>query len=348
MQAKRVIVSTCISAAYIRSSIKNSSESWFTHVFVDEAAQAMEAEVLVPLTLTARAGRRFLAGDFKQLGPVIRSPVAMKFGLDMSLMERIVQQITVDHSRVFTLLDTYRAHPSILKLYNKFVYAGMLTCQSPSSSYDMEDWPDCPGQKKDRHPVIFHHCDGQESRTNDSPSWRNLDEAEVVKMYLMKLLAYDVKPEDIGIISPYHKQCQHLNYICKGEGVDVEVGTTELFQGREKRVIIISTVRSRRQEEVNNDFRFALGFLGSYKRTNVALSRAKSLLIVVGNMTLLSNDHTWNNVIKSVREMGCTRGASFTVQRPKFGESSEWGHSMMGASQGSSDGAVDRQWRDNV
>merc|ERR1712157_148188 len=116
---------------------------------------------------------------------------------------------------------------------------------------DMESWADCPRDSKgSKHPVIFHHCNGQESRTKDSPSWLNVDEKAVVKQYLMKLLAADVKPEDIGIISPYHNQCQNLRIMCKGEGVDVDVGTTELFQGREKRVIIISTVRSRQEREI--------------------------------------------------------------------------------------------------
>jgi len=348
LQSKRVIVSTCTSAAYIRSRLNDLSESRFTHVFVDEAAQAMEAEVLVPLTLAAhKRGRRFLAGDFKQLGPIVRSPVAIKYGLELSLMERIVQKIGVDHSRVFSLLKTYRAHPSILKLYNKTVYGGMLQCCSPKSSYDMEAWPECP-RNGTPHPIIFHHCEGEETRTKDSPSWQNVAESEEVKKYLMKLLEFGVQPSDIGIISPYHKQCQRLNFMCKGEGVDVEVGTTELFQGREKRVIIISTVRSRQKDEIGADFRFSLGFLGSYKRTNVALSRARSMLIVVGNMTLLSHDSTWHNVIKQVRDMGCTRGGRFEIKKAIYGESSEWGQTSGISQGGGGDGAVDRPWRDTL
>lgn len=346
LRAKRVIVSTCTSAAYIRSRLGQLSDAWFTHVFVDEAAQALEAEALVPLTLAHEAGRRFLAGDFQQLGPVVRSPVAIKMGLELSLMERIVQKIGVDHSRVFSLLDTYRAHPSILKLYNKTVYAGMLKCCSPTSSYDMDAWPECPRKDGTAHPLIFHHCEGEETRTKDSPSWQNVSEKDEVKKYLMKLLEFGVQPEDIGIISPYHKQCQVLNFMCKGEGVSVEVGTTELFQGREKRVIIISTVRSRKQDEIGADFRFSLGFLGNYKRTNVALSRAKSMLIVVGNMTLLSHDATWHNVIKIASDMGCMRGGRFEFKKATYGESSEWGQAQGLTQGGVGDGVVDRPWRD--
>eukprot|EP00928_Gymnodinium_smaydae_P017426 TRINITY_DN16659_c0_g1_i1.p1 TRINITY_DN16659_c0_g1~~TRINITY_DN16659_c0_g1_i1.p1 ORF type:complete len:880 (-),score=108.99 TRINITY_DN16659_c0_g1_i1:223-2811(-) len=349
LYSKRIIVSTCTSASYIRSRFERETDAWFTHVFVDEAAQAMEAEVLVPLTLVQSRGRRFLAGDFKQLGPIVRSPVALKFGLDLSLMERIVKKIGVNHSRVFSLLDTYRAHPSILKLYNKTVYGDMLKSCCPRSSYDMERWSECPRKDGVAHPLIFHHCEGEETRTKDSPSWQNAGESDEVKKYLMKLLEFGVDPSDIGIISPYHKQCQRLNYVCKGEGVDVDVGTTELFQGREKRIIIISTVRSRQKDQIGADFRFSLGFLGSFKRTNVALSRAKSMLIVVGNLTLLSHDATWHNVIKLARDMGCTRGGRFELKKAIYGENSEWGQSG-GLSQGGGggDGVVDRPWRDTL
>lgn len=182
-----------------------------------------------------------LAGDFKQLGPVIHSPVAIEYGLQIALMERIVGKITVDHSRVFTLLDTYRSHPSILKLYNKLIYADVLKCCCPASSYNMESWSACPVDSAGtKHPVIFHHCNGQESRQKDSPSWQNIDEIKIVKDYLGKLKTLGIPADEIGIISPYHKQCQALRIMCKGLQFHVEVGTTELFQGREKRVILMS------------------------------------------------------------------------------------------------------------
>ncbi|CAE6942673.1 mov10b.1 [Symbiodinium natans] len=286
LQGFQIVVCTCTTASYIRSRLKQGQKGWFTHIFVDEAAQSVEAEALVPITL--RKGPQTmvcLAGDFKQLGPVIRSPVAIEYGLQTSLMERLVNKITVDHSRVFPLLDTYRAHPSILCLYNKLVYANVLNCRCGQESYCMTTWPECPVSGKSRHPLIFHHCNGQESRQRNSPSWENVQEGSIVKQYLMKLMEHGVKQEDIGIISPYHKQCTRLRYICQGEGLDIQVGTTELFQGQEKKVIIISTVRSRQEQEIKSDIRFSLGFLGNYKRTNVAISRAKSLLIVVGSST---------------------------------------------------------------
>eukprot|EP00439_Symbiodinium_sp_Y106_P049697 s292_g6.t1 len=349
LQGYQIVVCTCTTASYIRSRLRQGQGGWFTHVFVDEAAQSVEAEALVPITLRTDRATICLAGDFKQLGPVIRSPVAIDYGLQTSLMERLVNKITVDHSRVFTLLDTYRSHPSILQLYNKLVYANVLKCCCPHDSYSMTTWPECPGSGMNRHPIIFHHCNGTESRQKDSPSWQNVEEGDIIKMYLMKLMEHGVDPDDIGIISPYHKQCVRLRYICRGEGLDIEVGTTELFQGQEKKVILISTVRSRQEQEIKNDIRFSLGFLGNYKRTNVAISRAKSLLIVVGNMTLLSHDASWLGAIKLAKEMGCLRGAPFELSDGRLGESSEWrGSFAPRPTEIVADGATDREWRDQL
>ena len=80
----------------------------------------------------------------------------------------------------------------------------------------MTTWPECPGSGMNRHPIIFHHCNGTESRQKDSPSWQNVEEGDIIKMYLMKLMEHGVDPGDIGIISPYHKQCVRLRYICRG------------------------------------------------------------------------------------------------------------------------------------
>lgn len=352
LKGYQVVVCTCTTASYLRSRLPKDQPGWFSHVFVDEAAQSIEAEALIPLTLAQPKALLCLAGDFKQLGPVIRSPVAIDYGLQVSLMERIVQKLTVDHSRVFCLLDTYRSHPSILKLYNKLIYASVLKCKCPESSYDLERWTENPVDEKGaRHPLIFHHCNGEESRQKDSPSWQNIIEGDLVKDYLNKLLESGVSAEDIGIITPYHKQCQRLKNICRGLKVDVEVGTTEIFQGREKRVILMSTVRSRQESEISNDLRFSLGFLGNYKRTNVALSRAKSLLIVVGNMSLLSRDATWHDAIKLVKEMNALRGdlASFQMGTPTHGAASQWGgRSDLPQAPEAADGVVDRPWREQM
>ena len=194
----------------------------------------------------------------------------------------------------------------IMKLYNETVYGGALICQSPKSSYDFEGWSELQGKP----PIIFHHCEGAEQRMKASPSWMNPEEVVVVRDYLEKLadMPEPPKPEDVGIISPYRLQCESLRLMCQGEEFPASVGTTEQFQGQERRIIIISTVRSKKKDEVSRDLRFALGFVGSYKRSNVALSRAKALVILVGNLNLLSMDEHWNQVIRIAHRLGCCRG----------------------------------------
>ena len=169
----------------------------------------------------------------------------------------------------------------------------------------------------------------------------------LVREYLEKVLLSGVDEEDIAIITPYHKQSQCLRIMCQElQTKKVEVGTTELLQGREKKVILISTVRSRQQGEVKNDLRFSLGFLGNYKRTNVALSRAKSLLVVVGNMSLLSHDATWHDAIKLVKGMGGIIG-DFQMSTPLLGENSEWGQSSNIPAE-EADGVVDKPWNEHL
>ena len=149
LQQYDVIVSTCTSAGYLAS--RSSLPGWFTHVFVDEAAQALEPEVLIPVSTAEPGALVVLAGDFKQLGPIIRSPEAARLGLDTPLLDRIVQHIGIDHPRVHTLLRSYRAHPSILHIYNQVTYGGMLRCVCPESSHDMVGWRCFPRQRAPSH-----------------------------------------------------------------------------------------------------------------------------------------------------------------------------------------------------
>eukprot|EP00929_Paragymnodinium_shiwhaense_P086954 TRINITY_DN47309_c0_g1_i1.p1 TRINITY_DN47309_c0_g1~~TRINITY_DN47309_c0_g1_i1.p1 ORF type:complete len:928 (+),score=93.15 TRINITY_DN47309_c0_g1_i1:69-2852(+) len=316
LQSYDIIVCTCASAGYLAS--RASLPGWITHLFVDEAAQGLEPEVLIPVSVLEPGGLLVLAGDFKQLGPIIRSPEAARLGLDMSLLERVVQHIGVDHRRVHTLLKSYRAHPSILGMYNHTMYGGMLQSYCPRSSYDMVNWECCPlGVDGHPKPVVFHHIQGEEARDKMSPSWSNPDEVEVLRAYIKRLKDFHVQADDVGIITPYQLQCKRLGLMCRTEQFPATVGTTEQFQGRERRIILLSTVRSRRESEIPQDMKFAIGFVGNEKRTNVALSRACSALVVVGNLKLLSADPHWHEVIKIAKREGYCCGDVFALQPPQ-------------------------------
>lgn len=126
-----------------------------------------------------------------------------------------------------------------------------------------------------------------------NPSWFNPVEAVQVMFYccqLAKKLYNPVDASDIGIISPYKKQCEKIRLLLGKVGLsDVKVGSVEEFQGREFLVIILSTVRSNESVQID-DLESTLGFLANPKRFNVAVSRAKALLLVVGNPHVLIRD----------------------------------------------------------
>ncbi|QRW12007.1 P-loop containing nucleoside triphosphate hydrolase protein [Ceratobasidium sp. AG-Ba] len=148
-------------------------------------------------------------------------------------------------------------------------------------------------------------------REAKSPSYFNIDEVSLVGDYVNKLLSnrrLGLKGQDIGIISPYRQQCvkvrQHLQKLHHGS-VDVKV--TEDWQGQERRVIIVSTVRCDPELPEENAREF-LGFVSSWRRTNVILTRAQALLIVIGNAATLELDPAWYFFLHYVHASGGWRG----------------------------------------
>ncbi|KAM9350970.1 putative helicase mov-10-B.1 [Symphorus nematophorus] len=322
----KIMVTTLFTAG--RLITRGIPEGHFTHVFVDEAGHAVETECLIPLAglLRAETGQVVLAGDHKQLGPIIKSSFALKYGLGVSLLERMMNDFPlyqknegVFNKRFATkLLHNYRSHPAILKIPNKLFYDGELQVSADEilrNSYCK--WEYLP---KKGFPVIFHGVNGVEVLECGSPSHFNVAEVEELMDYLKKLLESKGKNgqaaislSDIGIITPYRKQVQKirkaLDIVGKDLKVDMnslKVGTVEEFQGQERRVIMVSTVRSKL--EIYKPFN--LGFVKNEKRFNVAVTRAKALLIVVGNPTLLNEDPAWKEFIQYCRDEGGYTGFS--------------------------------------
>lgn len=106
------------------------------------------------------------------------------------------------------------------------------------------------------------------------------------------------KPADIGIITPYTQQVKTIRKeLIRSEAEEVKIGTVEEFQGQERRIILLSTVRTR-ERDLANDLRYSLGFIGHPNRMNVAISRARSLLVIFGSPKLLSVDDNWKNLME--------------------------------------------------
>jgi len=153
-----------------------------------------------------------------------------------------------------------------------------------------------------KFPIVFHALFGKDDREASSPSFFNIDEVTQVKAYIETLRAdrnFPIADKEIGVIAPYNAQCRKIRAALKAVAGDVQVGSVEEFQGQERRVIIISTVRSSR-EFVQYDLKHTLGFVANPRRFNVAVTRAKALLIVVGDPSVLSLDPLWRSFLNYV------------------------------------------------
>ncbi|NXH74213.1 M10L1 helicase, partial [Hydrobates tethys] len=298
----RIIITTCSSAGlFYQTEIRLGH---FTHVILDEAGQANEPESLIPIGLISEAnGQIVLVGDPKQLGPVIKSKIALSFGLNMSLLERLTsREIYLRDEDAFSacgaynpllvtkLVKNYRSHSALLALPSKLFYHKELeVCADTSVVTSLLHWGKLP---RKGFPLIFHGIRGNETRESHSPSWFNPTEAVQVMQYCCHLAKNEnaaVSVTDIGVITPYRKQVEKIRFLLRSiDLADIKVGTVEEFQGQEYMVIILSTVRS--HEGVFGDDKYCLGFLSNPKRFNVAITRAKALLIVVGNPHVLVKD----------------------------------------------------------
>jgi helicase MOV-10 len=162
-------------------------------------------------------------------------------------------------------------------------------------------------------PLIFHGIQGEHEREGNSPSWFNSHEIKVVLNYVAALVGFrGITPASIGIVTPYRKQVEKLRIGLKSKSAhynEVTVGTCEQFQGQERRIIIISTVRSSTEYD-DQDKYFNLGFLANPKRFNVAVTRAQALLIVVGNPRVLKSDPSWSRFLQHCSKTESCRGVN--------------------------------------
>uniref|UniRef100_A0A8C7CZM4 RNA helicase n=1 Tax=Oncorhynchus kisutch TaxID=8019 RepID=A0A8C7CZM4_ONCKI len=301
----KVIITTLVTAGRLVSG--GIPVGHFTHVFIDESGQAVEPESIIGIAglLHPEEGQLVLAGDPQQLGPILRSPLAMQYGMGISLLERLMKDNPLyqkdgefghfDSRFVTKLLRNYRSHPAILKIPNELFYEKEL--QVFADQWDRETYCNWEHLPKEGFPLIFHGVLGKDEREGNSPSFFNVSEIEVLMDYLTKLMKTQGKkglpklsPKDIGIIAPYRKQVEKiqkaLNFVKElsqwKDIKELKVGSVEEFQGQERKIIMVSTVRSS-INYVKMDQDFNIGFLTNEKRFNVAMTRAKALLIVVGN-----------------------------------------------------------------
>lgn len=220
---------------------------------------------------------------------------AARAGLSQSLFERLV----VLGIRPFRLEVQYRMHPELSRFPSNFFYEGSL--QNGVSAEERRLVKiDFPWPIVDK-PMFFYVTQGQEEIAGSGTSYLNRTEAANVEKIATKFLRSGVKPEQIGVITPYEGQraylVQHMQYqgsLHSKLYQEIEVASVDAFQGREKDIIIMSCVRS-------NDHQ-GIGFLNDPRRLNVALTRAKYGIIIVGNPKVLSKQPLWNHLLAFYKE----------------------------------------------
>ncbi|KAI8039036.1 probable RNA helicase armi [Drosophila gunungcola] len=290
----------------------------FTHALFDEAGQCTEPETMVPIVmLTKKRSQVILAGDPRQLQAVVINKFAGERGFSMSFLERLLDRSPYrkDLQRypntsgynpaVLTkLLYNYRALPSIVSTYSKLFYDDELIpmvsekdsreCQLLSKlRVVFEPEKDMP----QAHGTFFYGITGENRQEPDSPSWFNPQEVREVFLMTIALYRANVTPEQIGILTPYVKQVKMLRNMFIGTDVAMpKIGSVEEFQGQERDIMLISTVRST-ESILRIDARLSLGFVRCNKRMNVAISRARAMMIVFGNPYLLAVDECWRQLI---------------------------------------------------
>ena len=257
----------------------------FSRVLIDEATQATEPASLVPLVRGAR--QVVLVGDHRQLPPTVISQRAENGGLRRSLFERLVAM----GIKPMLLNTQYRMHPAISLFPNERFYKGKLidgveASERPNPAGLLwNDW---------EVPIVFLPVEGGETTSPDGASKENHAEAGWAARLLEGLLdAGDLQSEDIGIITPYAGQVRAIRDALPERFDSVEVRTVDGYQGREKDVILFSCVRSNQDGNV--------GFLSDPRRLNVALTRARRGLIVIGDPNTLRNDEVWAAWLAHIR-----------------------------------------------
>ncbi|KAF3000317.1 Tripartite DNA replication factor [Curvularia kusanoi] len=303
----------------------------FDYCIVDEASQITLPVCLGPI----RMSQKFvLVGDHYQLPPLVQNKEALEGGLDVSLFKLLCE---AHPQAVVSLEHQYRMCNEVMLLSNSFIYSGRLKCGTPSIASRRLALPKpyglktqhrqgllCPGPETPScwlarslspdHPVVFINTDAISTSLEAQSGSRiiNTLEARLITHLTVSLLSLGVDPSEIGIIAFYRSQLALLRnslssahtqtqssprVACPAASSTVELHTADKFQGRDKEVVLVSCVRS-------NDFGTVGDLLKDSRRVNVALTRARSKLIILGSEKTLSGNELLRDMVGLCREKG--------------------------------------------
>ena len=294
----RVIASTLVGAGN-----KLLDGQKFGTVFIDEAAQALEAACWIPIR---RASRVILAGDHCQLPPTVKSLEAIKGGLGVTLMERIVK----NKPECVSLLQVqYRMNDEIMQFSSDYFYHGQMK-SAPEVAHRLIHEGDAPILWFDTSTINLgedEHNNFREQFVGETFGRINKGEANLtlslLQIYFQRVGKQRILDDriDVGIISPYRAQVQYLRRLLKKRAFFkpfrhlISVNTVDGFQGQERDVILISMVRANDAGQI--------GFLRDLRRMNVAMTRARMKLFILGDAPTLTRHPFYKKLFDYIQKL---------------------------------------------
>lgn len=268
------------------------SDQSFDLVVVDESCQCTEPGMWQAIL---RADRLILAGDHCQLPPTVLSDDAARIGMRDSLMQRLVHRYGEKIYRRLTV--QYRMNESIMRFSSDHFYDGTLIADASVKRHLLCDLPNVEENDFTSEPLLLIDTAGagyEEELEPDGQSKLNHGEAKVILQLVKQLANMGVTGDQIAVIAPYAAQVRNLRMRLDLDGIEID--TVDGFQGREKEVVLITMTRSNSDGEI--------GFLSDRRRSNVALTRAKRKLIVVGDSATLCNHEFYSELFGYFEDAG--------------------------------------------
>lgn len=285
LSAAQVITCTLVGAAHPVLEGRK-----FRTVVIDEAAQALEPACWIPLL---KASRVVMAGDPFQLPPTVKSLEARRAGLEVTLIEKCLQRVAGS-----CLLNIqYRMNCEIMSFSNLWFYNDTLKAHESVAQHRLEAVKD--------DPILFVDtagCGFEEELEPEYKSRYNPGEFNILRehLYLLADSLYEGAHPSIGIISPYREQAIYLKQNLADDErlqyLSPAIDTIDGFQGQERDLIYISLVRSNAKGEI--------GFLKDYRRMNVAMTRARKMLVVIGDSATIGNDPFYQKFLEYCETRG--------------------------------------------
>lgn len=296
-------------------------KGYFTHIFLDEAAQAMECEAIMPLALAGDTTRIVLAGDHMQMSPELFSNFAKERRLHISLLERLYDHYPSDFPCKILLCENYRAHEAITKFTSELFYDQKLIASGKQPRHDKF------------YPLTFFTTRGEDVQDKNSTAFYNNSEVYEVVERVCELRKKwppawgKINDQSIGIMTPYADQVFRIrSELRKRRMGGISVERVLNVQGKQFRAIFLSTVRTRRTctgpggGSQSDDMDY--GFLSNSKLLNTAITRAQSLVAVVGDPVALCSigrcRKVWERFIEICNQNKSLFGITWSLLRSQL------------------------------